>query len=272
MNALLLLWREALLDALRRRLVFAIGFASLVSLLVLDKCAGCAPTMQVNGQVASTASVAPALGIGLLLVVGLWVVTLAGLLASDHLAQSLEDGHAAAALARPVRRHELAFARLFGSLTVSLGAGALLFGATAFWIATRNALPVAPALLAGLACALACVTVAAFAMAASLALPRLAVWLLVFGFVFFTTLATGIEMVQAVQGQAAEPTSLIGVFLHALHRFGPPIASGMLPALASWLPEAGLPASLGASLLRGVTWAALGLGTLAAAFRRVELK
>jgi ABC-type transport system involved in multi-copper enzyme maturation permease subunit len=264
----LLLWREALLDALRRRLVFAIGFASLVSLMVLDKCAGCAPVMQVNGQVANAESVAPAIGVGLLVVVGLWVVTLAGLLASDHLAQTLEDGHAAAVLARPVRRDELAFARLAGSLTVSLAAGALLLGASAFWIATRNALPIGPALLASLACALACVTVSAFAMAASLALPRLAVWLLVFGLVFFTTLATGISAAQAMRGEALPAASLLGL----LHRFGPPIASGMLPALAGWLPQVTLPSELGATLVRGVVWAALGLATLAAAFRRVELK
>ena len=75
-----LLWREALLDALRRRLVFAIAAASLLSLVVLDDCAGCAPPITVNGQVREVASLAPALGIALLIVVGLWVVTLASLL------------------------------------------------------------------------------------------------------------------------------------------------------------------------------------------------
>lgn len=268
MSKLLLLWREALLDALRRKLVLAVAAASLVSLLVLDDCAGCAPAIQVNGQARDVANAAPALGMALLIVVGLWVVTLAGLLAADHLAQSLEDGHASSALARPVGRATFAFARLAGSLSVSLSAGALLVGMTAFWIVTRNGLPAGPALLAGLSCALACVSVAALAMTASLALPRFAIWLLVFGLVFFTTLATGIDSLQAVRGAPAATHSLLGL----LDRWGPPIASGMLRALAGWLPEAPLPADIGASLARGAIWAGLAVAALAAAFRRIELK
>ncbi len=265
MSAFLLLWREALLDALRRKLVLAIAVASLLSLMVLDDCAGCAPAINVNGQPQDLASAAPVLGIGLMIVVGLWVVTLAGLLASDHLAQSLEDGHAAAALSRPVRREEFALARLAGSLTVSLAAGALLLGATAFWIVTRNGLPAGPALLAGASCALACTTVASFAMAASLALPRFAIWLLVFGVVFFTTLAAGVALVQA---QSGAPQSAFAL----LDRWGPPIASGMLRALAGWLPGSALPGNAAGALLRGAGWAALGVAALATAFRRIELK
>jgi ABC-type transport system involved in multi-copper enzyme maturation permease subunit len=261
---LLLLWREALLDALRRKLVLAVAAASLVSLLVLDDCAGCSPALRVNGQARDVASAAPALGMALLIVVGLWVVTLAGLLAADHLAQSLEDGHASSALARPVGRATFALARLAGSLSVSLSAGALLVGTTAFWIVTRNGLPAGPALLS---CALACVSVAALAMTASLALPRLAIWLLVFGLVFFTTLATGIDSLQAVRGAPAATHSLL-----VLDRWGPPIASGMLRALAGWLPDAPLPADIGASLARGAIWAGLAVAALAAAFRRIELK
>lgn len=268
MSNLLLLWREALLDALRRKLVLAIAAASLLSLAVLDDCAGCAPAIQVNGQAQTVASAAPALGIALLIVVGLWVVTLAGLLAADHLAQSLEDGLASSVLARPVRRAEFALARLAGSLTVSLAAGALLVGMTAFWIVTRNGLPAGPALLAALSCALACLCVAAFAMTASLALPRLAVWLLVLGVVFFTTLAASVESLQAARGAPATPHSLLGL----IDRWGPPIASGMLRALAGWLPGAPLPADVGASLARGAAWALLGVASLTAAFRRIELK
>jgi ABC-type transport system involved in multi-copper enzyme maturation permease subunit len=268
MSAFLLLWREALLDALRRKLVLAIAAASLLSLMVLDDCAGCAPAIQVNGQTQDLASAAPALGIALMLLVGLWVVTLAGLLASDHLAQSLEDGHAAASLARPVRRETFAFARLAGSLTVSLTAGALLLGTTAFWVTTRDGLPAAPALLACLSCALACVTIASFAMTASLALPRIAIWLLVFGLVFFTTLAAGVALFSRDPNAVAASPSLFAL----LDRFGPPIASGMLRALAPWLPGAPHPGDLAAALARGALWAGLGLGSLALAFRRIELK
>jgi hypothetical protein len=99
-------------------------------------------------------------------------------------------------------------------------------------------------------------------------LPRLAVWLLVIGAVFFTTLATGVATTESMQGRALPAASLLG----ALYRLGPPIANGMLPALAGWLPGATLPSDLGATLVRGALWAALGIGTLAAAFRRIELK
>jgi ABC-type transport system involved in multi-copper enzyme maturation permease subunit len=272
MSAFLLLWREALLDALRRKLVLAIAAASLLSLMVLDDCAGCAPAIQVNGQTQDLASAAPALGIALMTLVGLWVVTLAGLLASDHLAQSLEDGHAAASLARPVRRETFAFARLAGSLTVSLTAGALLLGTTAFWVTTRDGLPAAPALLACLSCALACVTIASFAMTASLALPRIAIWLLVFGLVFFTTLAAGAALFSREPNALTASPSLFTLLFALLDRFGPPIASGMLRALAPWLPTAPLPGDLAAALARGALWAGLGLGSLALAFRRIELK
>jgi hypothetical protein len=262
MSAFLLLWREALLDALRRKLVAAIAVASLLSLMVLDDCAGCAPAVNVNGQTQDLASAAPVLGIALMVVVALWVATLAGLLAADHLSQSLEDGHAAAALARPVRRHELAFARLAGSLTISLAAGALLLGMTAFWLVTGKGLAAGPAVLAVVAVAPSCIALAAFAMTASLALPRIAIWLLVFGVVFCTTVGAAMRL-------ASPETS--GFFV-GFDRFGPPIAGAVLRALAPWLPGSQLPSDFAAVFARGVLWAAAGVGALAAAFRRVELK
>ncbi|HEY8123199.1 MAG TPA: hypothetical protein VII78_17900 [Myxococcota bacterium] len=270
MSAFLLLWREALQDALRRKLVLAIAAASVLSLMVLDNCAGCVPAAQVNGAQVEAANVAPVLGIALMIVVGLWVVTLAGLLAADHLAQSLEDGHATTALARPVRREEFAFARLAGALTVAIAAGALLLGTTTFWLATRSGLPALPAVLAAIGCGIACVTVASLAMAASLALPRLAIWLLVFGLVFITTVAASTAFWPA----PADPTQIGGTraFLVLLDRFGPPIAGAMLRALAAWLPGAPLPADFAAVFARGIVWAALGLASLAAAFRRIELR
>jgi ABC-type transport system involved in multi-copper enzyme maturation permease subunit len=266
MSAFLLLWREALLDALRRKLVFAIAAASILSLMVLDNCAGCAPAVTSQGVPQDAANVQLLLGIALLTIVGLWVVTLAGLLASDHLAQAIEDGHATAALARPVRRHEFAFARLAGALTVALAAGLVLMGTTSFWLVTRSGVALMPALLAGAACAVACVTVAALAMATSLALPRIAIWLLVFGLVFFTTLAAATAFFPS-----PDPASS-GGFLRTLDRFGPPIASAMLRALAPWGPSAQLPSDFAAVFARGLVWAAASLGVLAAAFRRIELR
>ena len=107
-------------------------------------------------------------------------------------------------------------------------------------------------------------------MAASLALPRLAVWLLVFGAVFATTLAAA----SALLPPPASPADVgaARAFLAALDRFGPPIAGAMLRGLGPWLPGSSLPADFAAVFARGVLWAAAGLAALAAAFRRVELK
>ena len=270
MSAFLLLWREALLDALRRKLVFAIASASILSLFVLNTCAGAAPVIQTPSGAQEGTAAQAILAIALLTIVGLWVVTLAGLLAADHLTQAIEDGHATAALARPVRRHEFAFARLAGSLTITLAAGALLLGMTSFWVATRSDLGAAPALLASAACAVACITVGALSMAASLALPRIAVWFLVFGLVFFTTLGTGLNQFMPVA--EGESVTWVGALARVLDQVGPPIASAMLRALAPWGPAAQLPSDFAAVFARGLVWAAASLGVLAAAFRRIELR
>lgn len=270
MSAFLLLWREALLDALRRKLVLAIAAMSLLSLLVLDTCAGAAPVIQAQGVPQDPRSAQAVIAIVLLVIVGLWIATLAGLLAADHLAQALEDGHANMALARPVRRHELAFARLAGALTVALAAGALLLGMTAFWLATRGGLSPMPALLASLACALACVTLGALAMTASLALPRVAIWFLVLALVFFTTLGTALNLFWPVA--AGDSVTWVGGFARALDLYGPPIARAMLAALAPWIPGAQLPIDFAAVMARAVVWAAASVGLLAVAFRRVELR
>jgi ABC-type transport system involved in multi-copper enzyme maturation permease subunit len=270
MSAFLLLWREALLDAVRRRLVFAIAAASVLSLLVLDTCAGTAQVVQAQGVPQDPRSVQVVIAIVLLVIVGLWVATLAGLLSADHLAQALEDGHASTVLARPVRRHEFAFARLAGALTVALAAGALLLGMTSFWLATRGGLPPMPAILASATCAISCVTIGALAMAASLALPRLAIWLLVFALVFFTTLGTALNLFWPIG--PGEPVTWVGGFARALDLYGPPIARAMLAALAPWLPGAQLPVDFAAVIARACVWAAASLGILAAAFRKVELR
>jgi ABC-type transport system involved in multi-copper enzyme maturation permease subunit len=272
-SAFLALWGEALRDAVRRKLVGAIAVTSLLSLVVLDNCAGCAPALQMNGQAQDAASLAPYFGTILLGVVGLWVVALAGLLAADHLTQSLEDGHAGAALARPVSRHAFAFARLAGALSVALAAGAVLFGTTAFWVTTRSGLPPAPAALAGLACALACAFVAAVAMATSLWLPRLATWLVVLALVFATTLAAGTSFASPdVAARLAERFPSAWPLLTGLDDYGPPIASAMLRALSPWIGDPSLPADFAAVLARGAVWVALAAGALAAAFRRIELR
>jgi phenylalanyl-tRNA synthetase alpha subunit len=163
----------------------------------------------------------------------------------------------------------------FGSYGTTLFvATPFVMGATAAFVynagATRSGLAASPAVLAAIGCGIACVTVASLAMAASLALPRLAIWLLVFGLVFITTVAASTAFWPA----PADPTQIGGTraFLVLLDRFGPPIAGAMLRALAAWLPGTPVPADFAAVFARGVVWAALGLASLAAAFRRIELR
>jgi hypothetical protein len=257
----LLLAREALGDALRRRIVGAVAVAALLSILVLESCTGCVPRITVQGGVRELDSVAGAAGFAGFLLLGLWLIALAGVLASDHLRSALDDGSATLALARPVPREAFALARLAGVLGVAAGAGSLVLGAAAFLLATRSDLALAPALVAAGACALGCVVVAGLAMTFSLALPRAATVLFVLFGVAITAFANGVAPL-------AERAGWIG----AWDRFGPPLASSLALALAPWLETVELPGDGVRVAARLVAWAVGAVLALALAFRRVELR
>ena len=138
---------EAVRDAIRRRIVIGIVVACLFSLMLLDSCTSCATgEVVVNGEARPLASLAGGLGVATLVVLGLWIVSLAGILAADHLRQALDDGSARMSLARPVGRGTFVMARLGGVLCIAYATGLLLLGAAAFLLATRSGLSVAPAL------------------------------------------------------------------------------------------------------------------------------
>jgi ABC-type transport system involved in multi-copper enzyme maturation permease subunit len=262
MSAFWPLAREALADALRRRIAGAVLIAALLSVLMLDSCTSCAGPITVNGEVRELNELAGPAGVGTFLVLGLWLIALAGMLAADHLQSALEDGSAVLSLARPISRESFALARLAGVLGLAFAAGAIALGAAAGLLHARSGLALGPALAAALACALGCVVVAALAMAASLALPRAATILLVLGGVWLTAFANGVAAVTEVGG-----------WLGALDRIGPPLASAMALALGPWL-EGGVildgdPIRAGARL---VAWALGSLIVLAWAFRRAELR
>jgi hypothetical protein len=264
MNGLGPLWLEAVRDAVRRRIVAGIAAVCVISVMMLDRCAGCgAGELVVNGEARALASLAGGAGVATLLVLGLWVVALAGVLGADHLAQTLDDGSARMSLARPVSRGTYALARLGGVLAIALIAGGVLLGTAGFLLATRSGLAVAPALAAGVACALSCVVVASLAMAASLWLPRAATVLLVF--VAVATVATA--NAAGVASAAAPP----GGWLGAIDRLGPPLATAMLAPLSAWLPEVSLAVDPAAVMVRLLAWAAGSVAALWAAFRRIEL-
>jgi hypothetical protein len=234
---------EAVLDAVRRRIIAAIAVVSLLSLMLVDSCTTCSSgEFVVNGQVREIASIAGWTGTVTFAVLGLWSIILAGVLASEHLAQTLADGSATLTLARPVGRGML--------------------GGTALFLNARSGLPPGPALVAGASCAVGAVTLAALAMTASLYLPRIATVLLVFVATGAITLANLLAMFRDATDGA----------MGAIDRFGPPLCSSIAVALSPWMGEVTVPASPAEIAIRHSIWAAASIALLWAVFRRVELR
>ncbi len=265
MNGLGALTVEAILDAIRRKLALAVAASCVLSVMVLDSCtAAMATNMEVNGEAVDLSSlVAGSAGAATLVVLTLWLVALAGVLAADQLRQTLEDGSATLALARPVSRFSFGLARLGGVLVIAWGAAVVLMGAASFLLASRHGVDLAPAGAATAACLLGALAMAAWAMTASLYLPRVATVLLVFAVVGAMALSNAI-------GAATELGGVYG----ALNDWGPPFASTAIVSLVSWLPEAaqeGLRVDGTTAWLRLVAWTAAGLVTLFVSIRRIEI-
>jgi ABC-type transport system involved in multi-copper enzyme maturation permease subunit len=255
---------EAVNDALRRRIIGVIVVVCILSVMVLDSCTACATgEVLVNDEPQSLAELAGYSGMIMVASLGLWIMTLAGVLAADHLRQTLEDGSAVLSLARPIGRATFAFARLAGVLGITWLTGAVLLGATGFLLASRGELDAAPVLLASALVAVGSLVVGSLSMATSLWLPQLPTILIVFAVVGLLALANGVGLV-AEEGA----TGLLGV----LDGFGPPLASALLAALAPWAEPATIEANLPLLAARLTLWAAGGVGLLALAFRRVELR
>lgn len=253
---------EAVVDAGRRRIVAVIAVASLLSLMLVDRCTSCgAGAIVINGQPAELPEVAGWSGMVLFVALGLWVLVLAGVLAADHLAETLGDGTAALALSRPVSRASFALARLAGALAVACAAGAALLGGTAWLLHVRSGLALAPVAWGAAACFVGALAVGALAMSASLRLPRMASAMLA---------VAGVGAVAAANFLSLLGAELGGLF-GALDRFGPPLASAMVAGLAPWIePVAvrGDPVELG---LRLAAWAAGAAALLVVGFARTEL-
>ena len=252
---------EAVRDALRRRVVLVVVVICLLCLAMLNSCTSCDADIQVTGDISRSLDVLGWAGFGVFCVLSLWIITLAGLLAADHLTQSLSDGSALLVLSRPVGRETFALARLAGSLVVSLGAGLVLLGGATFLLSARSGLDVEPALFATLACVTSSLCVAACAMTASLYLPRVAIFLLVF---------VGVAVVSVLNLVSISGVELHGLY-HVVDRFGPPFASSIALSLAPWSgrePEGLSALQVG---LRLLLWAVAGLAVLAFCFRRREI-
>jgi len=253
---------EAVQDAVRRRVVAAIAAMSVLSLLAIDGCTTCAGgTVVINGEPTPLPELAGATGLVTFSVLALWCIALAGVLAAEHLTQPLDDGSAALVLARPVGRGAFVFARLAGAWAIALATGAVLLGATTLLLNVRTGLDPGPAAAGVVAFALGSLTVAALAMALSLALGRTANVLLVFAFVGAVALANGLALAGRDPGGA----------LGALDALGPPLASAVVLAVASWVPQVDPAVDPAGVVFRSVLWAGGSLVVLWAGFARLEL-
>jgi hypothetical protein len=256
------LYRESMGDDVRRRITPVIIAVCIFSIMMLDGCTSCATgEVMVDGKPTAIAELAGGVGIATMVVLGLWIMVLAGVLAADHLRQTLEDGSANLCLARPVSRGTFALSRLAGVLSLTWLAGAALFGTTAGLLAVRGGLPVAPAAWAALACASGTIIVGALAMAASLLLPRL-------GAILLTLMSIGaIAMANGVEAIRKSGDGLLGM----IDRVGPPVATAMANALSSWVPGVEIPGDPLLLGLRLALWCGISLAALQWAFSRMEL-
>jgi len=257
-----LLATEGVQDAVRRRVVAVVVALSILSLLLIDGCTSCTGgTIVVNGEARELPQIAGAAGALTFGVLALWCIALAGVLAAEHLTQPLDDGSATLCLARPIGRGSFAFARLSGALAIAGVTGLVLLGATAGLLNARSGLAPGPALWGMAAFAVGAVTVGGLAMAVSLVLGRLPNVLLVFALVGSVTVANALSLA------GREPGGLLG----ALDAWGPPLASAVWVAVASWVPELPIEADPLALAVRSVVWAVLALAALGLGFGRVEL-
>lgn len=196
-----------------------------------------------------------------MLVLGLWTLILAGVLASDHLAEALEDGSATLSLARPVSRDSFALARLFGAVAIAVATGGVLLLVTALLLNARHGLAFDAAFVCLLASALGATCVGGLSMAASLFLPRAIVALLAF---------VGVSVIAGLQTASQlgmELTGLVGV----VERYGPPLVTAMAVALGPWIEPTAVQGEPLETAIRAFSWAGGGAALLALAFRRVEL-
>lgn len=253
---------EAIRDAFRRKVVTTIIIVSLLSLWLMDGCTSCVPAdFEVNGQTVSELGWVGFAGIAIFGAIALWTVVLSGLLASDHLTETMDDGSVALVLSKPVGRISFALARLAGSLSVSLATSALLLAAAALFISIRHQLPLPPAALAAVMTFTGSAVAAALAMTLSLYFKRISTFLLVFFFVAVVS-ATNIQMLVG-----GDPTGLMGI----LNIFGPPFATSIGASLLPWAGQELQPGMLALIYLRLLVWVALSVGAMVLAFRRVEI-
>jgi len=254
---------EAFRDAMRRRIVPIIVVFALLSLLAVDSCTSCSGSGQVaqNGVSVSTDEISGWTGMLIFTVLSLWTMVLAGLLASDHLAETVFDGSANLILGRPVRRSEFALARLAGALGIAYVAGAVVLTVSTYLLHFRNGVSLGAAIWAGLACAAGALVVAALAMALSLHLTRVATAISVLFFVGAITFANVFTLFGASLGRVG----------YVVQHFAPPLCTAVVVALKPWIAPVTPAVDPMIMALKLVFWVVASVVILLAAFRRQEL-
>jgi ABC-type transport system involved in multi-copper enzyme maturation permease subunit len=254
---------EAFRDAMRRRIVPVIAVFALLSLLAVDSCTSCSGSSQVvqNGAQVSVNDVSGWTGMLIFTVLSLWTMVLAGLLASDHLAETVFDGSANLILARPVRRSEFALARLVGALGITIVTGAVVLTVSAYLLHIRNGVSLEAAIWAGLACAAGAFVVAALAMALSLLLARVATAMSVLFFVGAITLVNAFTLFGASLGRLG----------YILQHFTPPLCTAIVVALKPWIAPVVPSVDPTIMVLKLAFWMVASVLILLATFRNREL-
>ena len=212
---------------MRRRIVPVIAVFALLSLLAVDSCTSCAGSSQVvqDGAQVSVHDISGWAGMLIFTVLSLWTMVLAGLLAADHLAETVFDGSANLVLARPVRRSEFALARLAGALGIATGTGVVVLTVSTTLLHLRNGVSLGAAIWAGLACAAGALVVAALAMALSLRLARVATAMSVLFFVGAIAVVNIFTLLGASLGRLG----------YILQHFTPPLCTAVVVALKPWI-------------------------------------
>jgi ABC-type transport system involved in multi-copper enzyme maturation permease subunit len=248
---------------MRRRIVPVIAVFALLSLLVVDRCTSCAGSSQVvqNGAQVSVDNISGWTGMLIFSMLSLWMMVLAGLLASDHLAETVFDGSANLILARPVRRSEFALARLAGALGIAYLTGAVVLTTSAYLLNLRNGVSLGAAVWAGLACVAGSFVVAALAMALSLRLTRIATAMSVLFFVGAITFVNVFTLFGASLGR----------FGHVLQYFTPPLCTAVVVALEPWIAPVVPAVDPTIMVLKLAFWVALSALILLSTFQKQEL-
>jgi ABC-type transport system involved in multi-copper enzyme maturation permease subunit len=256
-----ILSQEGVREASRRRIVPVVIVISLLSLMMMNSCTSCDTQISVNAEMAAPIDLLGWAGAGIYLVLGLWSVLLAAMLAADHLSTALDDDSALLLLSRPVSRETLVVSRLLGSLGVSLGAGILLLGGTTAMLVSRSDLALSPALNAIFAVVLSATTFAAIGMTLSLYLARIATFML---------LMITVGMISSLNLVGMSGHELGGLYA-LINGYGPPLATTIVASVLPWSGQS-LPEGAGVALLvRQSVWLCGSLFALIYAFKSKEL-